>query len=193
MKNFVSNHRPKLAVVTVCHKFAAMTFRLLRWLHRHGISRKRLKGSLVHRWMGNSIFSRELWAFRRESLARGWLIGSLVAATPLMGLQMLLGLPAGIYFRANLFVVTALVLTTNPLTAVVFYPFCFMIGCWCLGRQPEDFHWDNAAVWKAGGPLFLGCTVVGLLVGLTGFLLIRRLWRNRPPRPGAVKPGAAEA
>lgn len=171
-----------------------MTFRFLRWLHRRGVSRSKLKGSLVHRWLGNSIFTKDLWAFRREPVARGWLIGSLAGATPLLGLQLLMGLPAGLYFRGNLLVITALVLTTNPVTAVFFYPFAFMVGCWCLGRPPEDFHWDNAAVWKAGGPLFLGCTVIGLLVGLTGFLLIRWFWRDRPPaRASSVKPGPAEA
>ena len=80
-----------------------MTFRFLRWMHRRGVSRSKLKGSLVHRWLGNSIFSKDLWAFRREPLARGWLIGSLVGSTPLLGLQLLMGLPAGLYFRANLF------------------------------------------------------------------------------------------
>lgn len=148
----------------------------------------------MHRWLGNGILTKELWAFRREAVARGWLIGSLIGATPLLGLQLLVGLPTGIYFRGNLFVVTALILSTNPVTAVFFYPFAFMIGCMCLGRSPGDFHWNNAAVWKAGGPLFLGCAVIGLLVGLTGFLLIRRLWKERPPsRVPIVKPASAKA
>ena len=167
---------------------------MLRWLHRRGVSRSKLKGSLVHRWLGNGIFSKDLWAFRREPVARGWLIGSLIGATPLLGLQLVMGLPTGIYFRGNLLVITALVFSTNPVTAVVFYPFAFMVGCLCLGRTPGDFHWDNATVWKAGGPLFLGCAVIGLLVGLTGFLLIRWLWKERPPsRVGGVKPGPTQA
>jgi len=169
-----------------------MTFRILRWMHRRGVSRSKLKGSLAHRWLGNGILGKDLWAMRREPLARGWLIGSVVGSTPLLGLQLLIGLPAGIYFRANLFVITALVLSTNPVTAVVFYPFAFMVGCWCLGRPPGDFHWDNGAVWKAGGPLFLGCAVIGLLVGLTGYLCIGRFWRDRPSRRVIVKPGAVE-
>jgi len=168
-----------------------MTFRFLRWLHRRGVSRSKLKGSLAHRWLGNGIFAKDLWTFRREAVARGWLIGALVGATPLLGLQLMMGLPAGIYFRGNLLVIIALVLSTNPVTAVFFYPFAFMVGCRCLGRPPGDFHWDNAAVWKAGGPLFLGCAVIGLLVGLTGFLLIRRLWRENPSSPTrSVQPGS---
>lgn len=171
-----------------------MTFRFLRWLNRRGVSRSKLKGSLAHRWLGNGISTKDLWAFRRESVARGWLIGSPIGATPLLGLQLLMGLPAGIYFRGNLLVITALILATNPVTAVFFYPFAFMVGCWCLGTPPGDFHWDNAAVWKACGPLFLGCAVTGLLVGLTGFLLIRRLWRERPTTSArSVKTGPAEA
>ncbi len=127
-------------------------------------------------------------------MARGWLIGSLVGATPFLGFQLLIGLPSAIYMRANLFVVTALVLSTNPVTAVFFYPFAFLVGCWCLGRPPEDFHWDHGSVWKAGGPLFLGCAVIGLVVGLTGYLLILRFWKDRPtPESPAVKRGKTEA
>lgn len=123
-----------------------MTFRFLRWLHRRGVSRQRLRDSWLHRLAGDRLFGKSLWAFRREAVARGWLIGSLVAATPLIGLQLLLGVPLAMFSRANLLVVITLVFTTNPLTAGVFYPFAFLVGCRALGRPVGDFHWTHAPV-----------------------------------------------
>lgn len=160
-----------------------MTFRFLRWLHRRGVSRGKLKGSILHRWLGDAIFVKELWSFKREAVARGWLIGSVVGATPLLGLQLVMGLPLGLLCRANLFIVVALIFSTNPFTAAFFYPFAFMVGCHVLGRPIQDFHWDNGAIWKAGGPLFVGCAVIGILVGSIGYLLIRRFWKDRPILP----------
>jgi uncharacterized protein (DUF2062 family) len=158
-----------------------MTFRLLRWLHRRGVSRHRLRDSWLHRAIGNRLFGRDLWAFRRAAVARGWLLGSLVAATPFLGLQLLMGVPLAMVSRANLLVVIALIFTTNPLTAGVFYPFAFLVGCRALHKPASDFHWTHAPLWHAGGPLFLGCALVGAAVGLTGFACIRLFWRERMP------------
>jgi uncharacterized protein len=156
-----------------------MTFRFLRWLHRRGVSRRKLRHGWLHRVLGERLFSKDLWAFRRDGVARGWFIGSLVGATPLLGVQLLLALPLALLWRANLLVVIALVFTTNPFTAGLFYPFAFLVGCRVLGRAAGDFHWDNRPVWHAGGPLFLGCAVIGLVVGVTGYVLLRLLWRER--------------
>ncbi|MBM3823739.1 MAG: DUF2062 domain-containing protein [Verrucomicrobia bacterium] len=156
-----------------------MTFGFLRWLHRRGVSRGRLRDTWLHRVLGDRLFSKDLWAFRRDAVARGWFIGAVVAATPLLGVQLLLGLPLALLGRANLLVVIALIFTTNPVTAGLFYPFAFLVGCRVMGRPVNDFHWDNTPVWHAGGPLFLGCAVIGLVVGLTGYILLRLLWRER--------------
>jgi uncharacterized protein (DUF2062 family) len=137
-----------------------MTLRFLRWLHRRGVSRQGLRDSWLHRVMGDCLFSKNLWTFQRETVARGWLIGSLVAATPLVGLQLLLGVPLAMFSRANLLVVVALVFTTNPLTAGVFYPFAFLVGCRALGRPASDLHWTHAPWWHTGSPLLLGYALV---------------------------------
>jgi uncharacterized protein len=160
-----------------------MTFRFLRWLHRRGVSRGRLRDSWLHRLMGKRLFSKELWAFRREAVARGWLIGSVVAATPLLGVQLALGVPLAIAGRGNLLVVIALIFVTNPLTAGVFYPFAFLVGCRALGRPAGDFHWTQGPWWHAGGPLLLGCALIGLVVGMAGYSAIRLVWRERKLEP----------
>jgi len=123
------------------------------------------------------LFGRELWALRRETVARGWLVGCLVATTPLLGIQMLMGVPLALLTRANLLVVLALILTTNPLTAV-FYPFAFLVGCRVMGHPASDYNLGHTPVWHAGGSLFVGCALLGVLAGLIGWLLIRWLWRG---------------
>jgi uncharacterized protein len=158
-----------------------MTFRFLRWLHRRGVSRQRLRDSWLHRLIGDRLFSRDLWAFRREAVARGWLIGSLIAATPVPGVQLLLGVPLAVLSRANLLVAITLIFLTNPLTAGGFYPFAFLVGCQALGRPAGDFHWTQGPWWHAGGPLVVGCALIGAMVSLSGYLLIRLLWREGKP------------
>jgi uncharacterized protein (DUF2062 family) len=103
----------------------------------------------------------------------------LVAATPFMGVQLLIGLPLALLSRANVLTVMVLVLMTNPATGIFFYPLAFLLGCNVLGLEPAN-HWNETSVWALSGPLMLGCTLAGALIGLTGFLLIRVLWREKP-------------
>jgi uncharacterized protein len=104
------------------------------------MSRSKLRGTWLQRLLGERLFGRELWALRRETVARGWLVGCLVATTPLLGVQMLLGVPLALLTRSNLLVVIALIPTTNPLTAGVFYPFAFLVGCQVMGHPVSDYR-----------------------------------------------------
>lgn len=75
---------------------------------------------------------------------------------------------------------------SNPATALLYLPFCYCVGCWILdkpfARLPEN-HRELAHLIQHGMfPLCLGAIVVGLLVGLTGYLLIRRLWPDHSKR-----------
>jgi uncharacterized protein (DUF2062 family) len=161
-----------------------MKFRTFRWFHRRGLSRRKLRGKWLHRLLGERVVGKGLWAFRRDSVARGWLLGCLVATTPLLGVHLLMGVPLALLTRSNLLVVIALLMTTNPLTAGIFYPFAFLVGCWTLGNPVSDYQLSHSTVWHAGGPLLLGCALIGALTGLTGWLLIRWLWRGRAAGKG---------
>lgn len=55
------------------------------------MSRRRLRGTWLHRLLGDRLFGKELWVLRRETVARGGLVSCLVATSPLMGIQVLLG------------------------------------------------------------------------------------------------------
>lgn len=153
--------------------------RLNRWLHRQGFSRQRLRGGKLHRWFGEHLLDKGVWLFRRESVARGWLIGSIVTFLPLPA-QSVIAAALSILFRANLPLAFAMQFLSNPATALFYLPFCYGVGCWILGRPfgklPET-HRELAQLFQHGMlPLCLGAIVVGLLVGLSGYLLIRWIW-----------------
>lgn len=181
-----ANHRADTAGSRLAVSSRTLSF--VRWLHRRGVSRRKLRHTWLHRLLGDRLFTKDLWAFRRDSVARGWLIGALVAATPFMGVQLLMGLPLALLSRANVLTVMVLVFMTNPATAIFFYPLAFLLGCNVLGLDPADLQWNETTVWGLGGPLMLGCALAGALIGLTGFLLIRVLWREKQKPSGGWVP-----
>lgn len=178
-----------------------MTLKLTRRLDKLGVSRRKLRGSFLHSWLGEHLFSKDIWQFRRDGMARGWLIGSLSACTPFLGLQMILAIPFILIFRANVAVSFFLIWLTNPFTAPIFYPFCTWVGCLILGRPPEALL-RKMNLWKEFNegtisfqslfetgrdillPLMTGCMAVGLGIGLTGYFLLRAFW----PPPLERKP-----
>ncbi len=118
----------------------------------------------------------------RDSVARGWIVGAISGSFPLGGVQWLLGVPTALLFRANLFVVAALICATNPLTIGFYYPFCFVVGCRVIGRPVSDFHWDNwgeLSFVEAGTPLLAGTMAVGGTIGAVGYVATFVLWPRR--------------
>ncbi len=119
----------------------------------------------------------------RDSVARGWMVGAISGSFPLGGVQWLLGVPTAVLFRANLFVVAALICATNPLTIGFYYPFCFVVGCRLLGRPLADYHWDRwseLSFVEAGAPLLVGTMGVGSAIGTIGYVATYLWWpKNR--------------
>lgn len=159
-----------------------MRLKQFRWLHRKGFSRKKLRGGFLHRWMGDSLFFKEFWVPQKNSLARAWLVGCLIATSPFFGFHLFVGLSLAILLRANLPLVIVLLFTTNPLTAPFFYSFAFILGCWILNQPFHHFKFEASLHWlyQAGLPLVIGCTVIGLISGISGYFLISKLWKDKP-------------
>ncbi len=172
-----------------------MSFRFARLMDRLGVSRRKLRGGRFHRWMGDHMFSKELWLLHRESVAWGWLIGCLTATTPFLGFQMLMALPFVFIFRANILVTFGLIWATNPLTAPVLYAAALILGNKLLGHETADLaFWRDAEnlnlspelITQFGfdifGALLLGTSLIGLALGIPGFILIRMFWPDPKPR-----------
>lgn len=175
-----------------------MNYRLLKWMARHGVRRSNLRGSIVHRLLGNRLFSRELWVFTKHSVRTGWIIGAFAAANPFLGLQILLSIPFVVWLRGNLFVTVALILTTNPFTIGPFLAFAYWLGAQVTGGASTQDGEKIAAEFERLGlfgfisdawndwhlvsglalTTLLGCMLIGAAVAGVGALVIEILWKD---------------
>lgn len=169
-----------------------MTKRIFRWMGRRGFQRRKLKGTLFHRLFGDSLLSKDLWRFSRQSVRKGWIIGCLVAGNPFIGIQLAIGLPLGILLRANLLVIFAVSMTTNVATIGPFMLFCYAVGKLFTGEKLDAVaaEVDDPSFWEtafaSSQTALLGCLVVSLSAALLGALAITLFWRpkaasNHPP------------
>lgn len=140
--------------------------------HRH----LRLFGTLLH--------DPNLFHLNRRSASGAFAVGLFVAFIP-MPLQMLLAAAAAILFRVNLPISVALVWVTNPLTMPPMFYFAYLVGTWILGSpvhlEQSSFElsveWGRhelGLIWK---PLLLGCFISGTVSALSGYFIVRGLWR----------------
>lgn len=144
-----------------------------RWIRR----RKRIRAWLkplprranVHRYpllKRFAAFARRrpyLWSFKPSPVVRAIYLGSLLAYMPSYGVQILLGFMAAWFGRANLTLVVALQMITNPLTAAPIYLATFTLGEWLIGLlrlPPQHVLLDGALA------LVLGGAMLGLLTAL---------------------------
>lgn len=180
-----------------------MKLGLLRWFNRHGLSRRKLKTSLVYRVFGERLMSKSLWRFEKGGVIRGWVVGCFGACNPFLGAQIMLTTPFILLFRANVFVTIAVIFFTNPFTIGPFLYGAYRIGAWVLQLRlqpiPEDKLEDelahvpeqiSAIDW---GELFsnpsekfiavmLGCFIIAVVSSVVGAALIALLWRPKTPK-----------
>ena len=124
-----------------------------------------------------------------EHIARGLAFGVFAGFFPLFGLQTIIGVGLATAFRGHKLSAALGTWVSNPLTYVPIYALNFKVGRWLLHSQ-DDFVLDSvesiseltAEGMKLAVPLFVGCAVMGLIVGaiayFVGVRLIRR-WRSR--------------
>lgn len=110
-----------------------------------------------------------LWSFKNAPVVRAIYLGSLLAFLPSYGVQILLGFVAAWFGRANLTLVVALQMITNPLTAGPIY-----LATYALGEKIiRILHLPaRHAVLDGALALVLG----GLLLGLFTALLLHAIW-----------------
>ena len=101
-----------------------------------------------------------------------------------------MGLPFALLFRANLWVMIALIFATNPITIGPFLVFCYMTGAWLTGNYANisEDQMVNATfteVFKAGFSrsgffsMMLGCLVVAVVSALVGYIFIQIFWKDK--------------
>ena len=176
-----------------------------KWL-RHLPRRKHLRGSWLHRWLGERLFARELWRPDRHGVAAGLALGLFIGLTPTMGVQIFLGAIAAYLLRVNIPAACAGALVTNPFTAPVIYPLEYQFGVWMVGvPAPKDLHGYSGMLVnfaRFAKPLWAGSVVTGCVVAAITYGLVTLLWKeanhlgkalHRPPPADAPPPTSPPA
>jgi len=116
-------------------------------------------------------------------IARGLAAGIFAGMFPLFGLQTLIGIAIATLLRGNRIMAAAGTWISNPFTYVPIYAANLQLGVWLLGAKDPIVAPTGLMSWEeilALGieitvALFLGCTVVGLISAIIGYVLGLRL------------------
>ena len=156
-------------------------------LKKHLPTRDQLQQTRSLRFLGDMIFDANLWHFNRHSLSYAALVGGFCTFLPIP-FQMIPALLICIWVRCNVPVAVAVVWISNPLTMPPMMYFAYRVGAWMMGIEAT---FDTLDITLEGftdqlmlviQPLLLGCLICGLVVGLTGFGLVRLYYRWRVTR-----------
>ncbi|HEV7499748.1 MAG TPA: DUF2062 domain-containing protein [Vicinamibacteria bacterium] len=126
----------------------------------------------------------------RTALAFG--IGVFIAFSPFLGVHMWIALLIAVLFRLNRVAILAGTYLNNPWTFAPMYLAGTSFGCFLLGMSSAGL---SAIDWNLHGrafyrhlrhvlrpylwPFLLGNTILGVLCGLLGYLLLRRMIEHR--------------
>lgn len=170
-------------------------------MHRNRLSRHRLRGTFLHRRLGDRILHKNLWSPTRESLARAWLVGWPITVIPLLPGQSLFAAVAALLVRGNMILCIALQFLSNPFTAPVHLSTCYLVGEMMRGKPPQKVwkdvevkvkilsrtdelkdNWSHLLTLRDVTSLYLGAAVVGMVGGAIGYAVILGTWREKPRR-----------
>lgn len=145
---------------------------------REALEKNKVLRPIAH-WLGNP----KIWHFNRRAIASGIAIGLFFGSFPIAG-QMILAAIFAIVLRVNMPIAVVATWISNPFTMPFVYTANYYLGAWLLD-QPRihlsNIDWTLEAMIKLGGeilvPLFFGSAVVGVILAVVSFIVIRLLWR----------------
>ena len=155
-----------------------------QFFRRHLPSPSSLREHSTLRPLGSLLHNPQIWHLHRRSVSGAVFIGLFCAFLP-VPFQMFIAAALAIGTRCNLPIAVVLVWITNPVTFAPMFYFAYKLGAWLLGMELTgttenmDYSWlasQAAQVWK---PLLLGSLVCGWVLGTTGFVVTRVIWRWR--------------
>jgi len=134
------------------------------------------------RVLGDILHDPNIFHLTKRSAAGGVSLGLFWACIPVPG-QMLLSAITAIFFKVNLPLSVVTVWITNPITIPPYIFIAYKTGAWLLNIPPGAFqfemslHWFTEELMGVWQPLLLGCLTYAILSAVTGYLVIRGLWR----------------
>ena len=153
--------------------------RLRKWTPTPG----KVRQSRWLRIFGSWVEDSNLWQLSRHTTAKAFGIGLYCAMLPVPG-QMIISVALAIVFTANVPLSFSLIFITNPLTMPAIYFAAYKLGAWVLGTEPLDIEFEASWTWviqyldEIWLPLLVGSQVLGIALGILGYVLIDLLWRN---------------
>jgi uncharacterized protein len=139
---------------------------------------------IQNRWikmLGPRLQEPSLWHINRRSCSLAVALGIFCAFIP-VPFQMLIAAVGAIMLRVNILIAVPMVWISNPVTMGPMYYFCYLVGVEILGRKDKPFDFELSfdwlitelvAIWQ---PFLLGCLVVGAVLSVLSFVLVRVLW-----------------
>lgn len=146
---------------------------------RHIPRPKHLRGSWLHRRLGDNLFHPDLWQPDRRKVAAGFSLGAFFSMIP-MPLQMLPTLVLGYFTRVNLPTALVGVWISNPITTPPILYAQYKIGHWLIYRSAgsemgADFNWLTLLK-EAPFAILLGAMVTGVIAAIVAYPVALFVW-----------------
>lgn len=146
---------------------------------RHIPRLKQVKGSWLHRRLGDRFIHSDLWEPHREALAKGFAIGCFFAMLPIPFQMVPAGLFA-VFARGNIPLALLACWITNPLTTPLFVFLQLELGEFIL-QSPSSLNVFKEegllkALAHAPVPFLTGSVVMGCVFAVVGFFATRKTY-----------------
>lgn len=156
-------------------------FRLLKKILRYLPSRSTIrKNRFIGKW-GRQFLDKypELWSFAYRPMRSAYYAGWILTFMPVMGLQITIAIILAILLRANVMVLVALQMLSNPFTIGPLWTFEYHIGKFILSFLPHEQRtlmentlaetvqksFTENSFFKATLAICLGGLILGILLG----------------------------
>jgi uncharacterized protein len=156
--------------------------RVILYLYRKLPKHRDLKGTFLHRTFGERLFDKNIWKPSQRGVALGFALGTFIALTPTVGVQMILAAAAAIYWRANVPVAIAACWITNPISMMPIYHLQYKLGLILSGFPVNEIGAVPPGKIKAAmeymKPLWIGSLFSSTFISLLIYLLTIGIWRS---------------
>ncbi|MDX2079851.1 MAG: DUF2062 domain-containing protein [Terrimicrobiaceae bacterium] len=155
---------------------------------RHLPRAKHIRGTWLHRRLGDRLLAPELWQPSRRRFAAGAAVGAFFALLP-APFQMLAAALIAYITRVNVPMAIAATWITNPFTFPFFIYIQYRIGCLILGRGPSEIptHDLVETLKHAPLPFVVGVVPAAMIAAAIVYPLTLVIWdfvqRRLHPKP----------
>lgn len=181
-------------------EFRIQRFRVTKKWMKYFPSRVTLRKNFLFKKFGSVLLDKvpQLWSFSYQPMRAAYFAGWILTWWPVVGIQIPLAILLAVLFRANVLLLIALQMISNPFTVPFMYPLEFSLGKWIVSLFPfhSDFieqaslkgmlsalksgSWEQLFSIGFGGFLLacLGGTLIGTVCAYISCRIHKRILRN---------------